>query len=381
MGFEFVASPRHTLGVEIEMSIVDRDDGHLVCAASEIIEAMVGMGEDGVRGEHPKVKNELFESTIELITGICETAADAHADLSATVAEVRPHLDRRGLALMGSGVHPFTAPEELERTQGERYASLVERIQWPARRLMITGVHFHVGVPSGDAAIAVVNGLTMFLPHLVALSASSPYWLGEDTGLASTRTKIFEAMPSTGLPPRLEGWAEFEQFGAAMIKAGTIETIREVWWDVRPHPNYGTVELRMCDGISTLKETVALAAFAQCAVAYLVARHTAGHPVVREPDWVLRENKWRAARYGLEAKLMDGQGQVRGIVDEVNAWREEFAPFAKSLGCERELASIDEIFKRGASYQRQRAMVASGASLSEVVRAMISEFGSDRIGG
>ena len=207
---------------------------------------------------------------------MCATPAEAHADLAATVAELQPILRRRHLALIGTGVHPFSSWNRLRLTEDDRYARLVDKIQWPARRMMIHGVHFHVGVPSGDHAIAVTNALTNLLPHFVALSASSPYWFGDDTGLASMRTKVFESMPSASLPPELTDWADFERLVEILVRAGTIETVKELWWDIRPSPGWGTVELRMCDGMATLTELCALAALAQAAVAYLCQRIDAG---------------------------------------------------------------------------------------------------------
>ena len=197
----FTSSPAHTLGVEIEMGLVHDETDELECAAPEVL-AEAGAGYPG--GAHPRIHQELFQSTLELITGVCATPAEAHADLAATVAELQPILRRRHLALIGTGVHPFSSWNRLRLTEDDRYARLVDKIQWPARRMMIHGVHFHVGVPSGDHAIAVTNALTNLLPHFVALSASSPYWFGDDTGLASMRTKVFESMPSASLPPELD---------------------------------------------------------------------------------------------------------------------------------------------------------------------------------
>ena len=183
--------------------------------------------------------------------------------------------------------------------------------------MMIHGVHFHVGVPTGDHAIAVTNALTSLLPHFVALSASSPYWFGDDTGLASMRTKVFESMPSASLPPRLADWADFEELVDVLVRAGTIETVKDLWWDIRPSPGWGTVELRMCDGMATLTELCAVAALAQAAVAYLCEGIDAGRTFDREPDWVLQENKWRAARYGIDATLVHGDGSVSRLAEDV----------------------------------------------------------------
>jgi carboxylate-amine ligase len=378
MPIPFHGSDAHTLGVEIELGLVHDGTDELECAAPEVLaEVTAGLPDGG----HPRIHHELFQSTLELVTGVCRTSAEAHADLTATVAELSPVLRRRHLALIGTGVHPFSSWSSLRLTEDERYARLVERIQWPARRLMIHGVHFHVGVPSGDHAIAVTNALTGLLPHLVALSASSPYWFGEDTGLASMRTKVFESMPSASLPPELADWADFERLAAILVRAGTIETVKELWWDIRPSPGWGTVELRMCDGMATLTELAALAALAQAVVAHLCSRIDAGEVLAREPDWVLRENKWRAARYGVDATLVHGDGSVTSLAEEVAQWVERVRPQARALGSQDDLARVLDILARAPSYQRQRDVVASGGTLRDVVELLRREFANDRVGG
>jgi carboxylate-amine ligase len=266
-------------------------------------------------------------------------------------------------------------------TEDERYTRLVERIQWPARRMMIHGVHFHVGVPSGDHAVAVTNALTTLLPHFVALSASSPYWFGEDTGLASMRTKVFESMPSASLPPRLADWADFERLAAVLARAGTIETVKDLWWDIRPSPGWGTVELRMCDGMATLTELSAVAALAQAAVAHLCAQIDAGQSFDREPDWVLQENKWRAARYGIDAALVHGDGSVSQLAQDVRTWVSLVRPQAVALGTEADLDRVLDILDLQPSYVRQRAVVAKGGNLRDVVELLRREFAHDRVGG
>lgn len=378
MSIPFHGSPAHTLGIEIEMGIVHDQTDELECAAPAVL-AEVSAGHPD--GAHPRIHRELFQSTLELITGVCDTPAAAHADLAATVAELSPILRRNHLALIGTGVHPFSSWNDLRLTEDERYARLVNKIQWPARRMMIHGVHFHVGVPSGDHAIAVTNALTGLLPHFVALSASSPFWFGDDTGLASMRTKVFESMPSASLPPELADWADFERLAAILVRAGTIETVKELWWDIRPSPTWGTVELRMCDGMATLTELCALAALAQAVVAHLCERFDAGEVLPREPDWALRENKWRAARYGIDATLVHGDGSVTSLADEVHEWVARVRPHAQALGSEADLAGVPAILDHAPSYVRQRAVLESGGDLRDVVELLRREFANDRVGG
>lgn len=375
MPVAFHPSPRASLGIEVELALVDPDDGGLVCLAPQILEEMAAPFESG---EHPKIKKELFQCTIEVITGVCQTVAQAKADLAESMRELNAVAERRGAAFIGAGLHPFTPWHELTRSEGERYERLADRIAWPVRRLTTHGVHVHVGVRSGDKAIATVNSLTGYLPIFLALSASSPYWNGRDTGLASTRTKIFEAMPTTGLPPQLRNWDEFNVFLDTMITSGTIETVREVWWDIRPHPTYGTVELRMCDAMPTLWETAAMAALAQCLVKSFDETMDRGDtpPVPRE--WVRRENKWRAARWGIDADLVvDDSGHTRPIRDITRDLVVELAPIAEELGCSTELADLLVIADRGPSYVRQRRLIEQGADLGQVVAAMRDEMRHD----
>ncbi|TEX51408.1 MAG: glutamate--cysteine ligase [Actinomycetales bacterium mxb001] len=372
MPVDFHPSSRASLGVEVELALVDVESGALVCLAPEVLEEISAPFETG---EHPKIKKELFQCTIEVITGVCQTVAQAKADLTESMRELQGVVERRGAGFIGAGLHPFTPWHELSRSEGERYERLVDRIGWPVRRLTTHGVHVHVGVRSGDKAIATVNSLTGYLPIFLALSASSPYWNGRDTQLASTRTKIFEAMPTTGLPPQLRDWNEFNVFLDTMITSGTIETVREVWWDIRPHPTYGTVELRMCDAMPTLWETVAMAALAQCLVQSFDEMMDRGEtpPVPRE--WIRRENKWRAARWGIDAELVvDDAGHTRSVRDLTRDIVVELAPVAERLGCSTELADLLVIADRGPSYVRQRRLVDQGAELPEVVMSMRQEM-------
>lgn len=374
MTLEFNPSPVRSLGVEIELGIVDRASGELVPASNDVIAALTARH---IEDEHPKAKHELFLSTIEIITGVCDTVGEARADLTATVAEVQEELDRRGLALMGGGVHPFADPKTLVRSDSERYEKLVERIRWPAQRLQIHGTHFHVGVASAEKSIQIMNHLIHYLPHFIALSAASPFWERQDTGLASVRTKIFESMPTAGLPSYFKDWQAYEIFIDAMIRSKSIGTVREIWWDMRPHAMFGTIEFRMCDGIATLRETAGLAALAQCLVEYLNLAVDEGRPAVDQVGWVVRENKWRAARWGLDAELVGVDGSTRAIRADIEELVAELQPTARALGCVTELDYLLDILRLGASYERQRAVIESGGSWQDVVSLLVAEFEED----
>ncbi|MET0158563.1 MAG: glutamate--cysteine ligase [Acidimicrobiales bacterium] len=376
MHIEFNGSPAPTLGVEVELELVDHETGELVSAAADILSEL---GQGHPEGEHPKAKHELFECTIEIITGICDTVAEARADLSATLAEVREAADRRGIDLLCSGTHPFSNWGDQKVSDDPRYHLLLEQMGWTAQRLQIFGVHYHVGVRHGERVLAIGNGLAGYIPHLLALSASSPYWESRDTGLASSRSKVFEALPTAGLPHSLKDWAEFERFMQTLISAGALSTIREVWWDIRPHPDFGTIELRMCDGLPTLREVAALAALSQCLVTWLDQRAEAGEELQPPSDWVLRQNKWRAARYGIEADLIvDLEGGTRPLPEAVTELVTALRPVAVTLGCADELEGVLTILDEGPSYVRQRTLLQNGGDLRGVVNQLVDDMADPR---
>jgi len=376
---QFNASERSSLGVEVELEIVDRRTRELASAATDILTEL-GAGHPG--GEHPKAKHELFECTVEIITGICTTVAEAREDLQITLDEVTAAADRRGLSLLCSGTHPTSDWQDQRISPDPRYARLVEEMQWLARRMQIFGVHFHVGVRSAEKSIAIANALTAYIPHFLALSASSPYWHGRDTGLASSRSKVFENLPTAGLPYRMENWKEFEEFMDTLVTAHAITSIREVWWDIRPHPDFGTVELRICDGIPNLAEVAGLAAMAQSLVEWLDSRIDRGETLPVPREWVVRVNKWRAARHGVDADIIgDDHGTQVPLRRAVRALVEELSPVAARLGCLDELTSNLATLELGPSYLRQRAVVAAGGSLADIVDSLVEEMVIGRPGG
>ncbi|HEY2985474.1 MAG TPA: glutamate--cysteine ligase [Jatrophihabitantaceae bacterium] len=370
MHIDFTSSRRASLGVEWELELVDLETRQLASASDDVL-AAISPG-----GEHPKAKHELLQSCVEVITGICQTVAQAREDLAHTVAEVTKAADERNLGVMCSGTHPITDWATQRITDNARYAMLVERNQWMARQLQIFGVHVHVGVRAPDKAMPIVNGLLSYLPHFLALSASSPYWIGSDTGLASYRSKVFEALPTAGLPYQLSGWPAFEKYMEALISSHAIESVREVWWDIRPHPGFGTVELRICDGLPTLDEIVCVAALAQCLVERFDRQLDHGYTLPEPRPWLVRENKWRAARYGLDAEIViDNTGSLQPVTEAIIDLVDDLLPIARRLDCERELESIPRLIQRGASYQRQRAVAAANnGDLAAVVDSLIAEM-------
>jgi carboxylate-amine ligase len=366
VNFVFNGSQRPTLGVEIEVQVVD-ESGALTTdtAASKILEQL----------DSKWFKHELLECTIEIITDVCGTVGEARRDIEPKVQKVIDVADEVGYRILCTGTHPFSAWADQTVSPDPRYHRLIENCQWTARRLLIFGVHTHVGVGSGEEAIAVSNSLATYIPHFLALSSSSPFWQGRDTGLASTRSKVFESLPTAGLPYLLENWGDFQRFMRTLIGAGTISSIREVWWDIRPHPSFGTLELRICDGMPTMFELTALVALSQALVVWLGERYSVGLELPQHRAWTIRENKWRAARYGLDAQIIrDEDGNLLSLRRSIGDLVEKLEPTAERLGCLDELHNVNEIMARGTSASRQREVYQRTGDLSAVVDSLVEEM-------
>jgi carboxylate-amine ligase len=372
MEIEYGTSARSTIGLEWEIACVDHTSGELTAAAPEVLRQL-GDGGDGF----PQVTHELLTNTVEMVSGPHSLVKDAVADLDTMLAKTRAITDGLGVDLMCAGTHPFSQWFQQEITpNSDRYETLIDRTQWWGRQLMIWGVHMHIGIEDREKAMPILNGLLTYYPHFQALSASSPYWVGEDTGYASNRAMMFQQLPTAGLPPQLGGWANFEQVVDDLAHVGIIDSYADLRWDVRPSPKWGTVELRFCDGLPTLTEIAALGALAQCIVEDLSTKLDNGQPLEQLQPWFVRENKWRAARYGMDAIIIqNAAGDEAHVRDDTIALVERLAPVAERLGCSAELAGIHSILDAGASYQRQRAVaVANGGSLKAVVGSLVSEL-------
>jgi glutamate---cysteine ligase / carboxylate-amine ligase len=368
-----------TLGVEWELQLIDEASKLLRQDAREVISELRGLGAAGAR---PKIHDELMQSTVEVVTGVCSTVSEALADLAATIAQLQRITDMRGTMLACAGTHPVSDWRDAKMAPIQRYAELVEQMQWLARRIQTFGVHVHVGLRDGSKAIPIVNALAAYLPHFLALTASSPFWGGHDTGLASSRAIIFGELPTAGPPHLLADWSEFEEYMDTLLRAGTIRSIKEVWWDVRPHPDFGTVEIRMFDGLPTLHEVGMVAALSQSLVQLFDTQLDRGYRLPSQPSWVVRDNKWRATRYGLDAIVItDAAGSTAPLRDELYELFRMLQPVAERLGCASELQVVNEVLERGASYERQRAVMAAGGRLTNVVDALVTEFAEDRFVG
>ena len=374
MGVEFRGSPRPTLGVEWEFALVDKATRDLTNTASDLLDLVAKRSEGG--SENPRVHEELLRNTVEVVTGVCDSVDEAMADLCGTLSLVRTSADELGVDLYSAGTHPFAEWTKQQLTPGLRYEELIQRTQWWGRQMLIWGVHVHVGVRNGDRVLPVISSLLNQFPHLQALSASSPIWAGTDTGYASNRAMMFQQLPTAGLPFQFEHWHEFESFVDDQKKTGVIDHMNELRWDIRPSPHLGTVEVRVCDGVSNLKELRALVALTHCLVVDLESRLENGETLPTLPPWHAQENKWRAARYGLDAEIiLDAAGNERLVTDDLNDLLERLAPVAVRLDCAADLASVEDIARRGASYERQRRVAAaSGGDLVAVVDSVVREL-------
>lgn len=353
--------------MEWEFALVDAETRDLSNEATAVIAEI---------GENPRVHKELLRNTVEVVSGVCGSAGEAIEDLRTTLGPARRIVHARGMELFCAGTHPFAQWSTQKLTDAPRYAELIKRTQWWGRQMLIWGVHVHVGVSSANKVMPIISALLNYYPHLLALSASSPWWGGEDTGYASNRAMMFQQLPTAGLPFQFQTWSEFEGFVYDQKKTGIILHINEIRWDIRPSPHLGTIELRICDGVSNLRELGALVALMHCLVVDLDRRLDAGETLPTMPPWHVQENKWRAARYGLDAVIiLDAESNERLVTDDLDDVLTRLEPVARSLSCADELAAVAEIPRVGASYQRQRRVAEEhDGDLRAVVDALIAEL-------
>jgi carboxylate-amine ligase len=316
-----------------------------------------------------RVHQELMTSVLEAATGVHQRVGEAIDEVREIRRTLRDAAGEHDVLIASAGTHPFSRWEHQEISEAPRYQRLVEGLQWVAKRVAIFGLHVHVGIDDADRAVRVATQLRNWLPELLALSANSPYWHGRDTGLASTRSQIFDTMPHSGLPPRLESFAEFEQLVERGTAAGFFPEYTHLWWDVRPHPKLGTIELRICDAQTRVESVAAIAALIQSLVATLAER-----PVPVQPRLLIAENKWRAVRHGLEADLFDLE-RDRSVpaADAVRELVDRAAPAAARLGCEAELAAVERLLERGTGAEEQRQVSEEQGGLVGVARWVAEE--------
>lgn len=355
----------YTLGVEEEYMLLDPESFDLVQHIDTVLAAMHGHELEA------SINPELMQSTVEIATPVCRTAGDVEAALRALRTAVSSVAHDKGLRLGSAGTHPFSLFERQRITARDRYQSLVDQLQYIARRELIFGMHVHVAVDDPEKAIQVVNGLLNDIAGLLALSASSPFWRGEPTGLASNRQMVFAAFPRSGPPPRFRDYADYAEVVGQLERTGCIADYTHIWWDVRLHPRLGTVEVRICDAVTRLEDAVALAAYVQALVKQYSERYDQELEIPSYHRILTTENKWLAARYGLEAPVMDlatGRRNRVPLAQLIRRTVRELVPHAQELGSERELEGIEDILKRGNGADRQRRVFNANRDIVEVVR-------------
>src|SRR5919197_6709795 len=357
--------PSYTLGVEEELMIVDAQSMELVSAIEEMIEAVPHETEGDV-------KPELMQSVLEISTQVCRNAAEAAGQLEELRRRVRETAESQGLTIASAATHPFAKWEEQRIVDRPRYLEVVDALRFVARQELLFGLHVHVGIDEPEKAIHVANGMRVPLPILLALSANSPFWRGVPTGLMSTRTPIFKTFPRVGVPPRYESWADYQGRVEFMVESGAVEDYSYLWWDVRPHPRLGTVEIRVCDAQTRLEHTIAIASLVQAMCKELCEHYDAGYELGTYPQEILDENKGLAARYGMEGELVDlpQSSRVRAV-DLARRLVERLGPHARDLGGERELEGIEDMIERGTGAQRQLAVWRADRDLRSLVRKLV----------
>jgi glutamate---cysteine ligase / carboxylate-amine ligase len=366
----FGKSDPYTLGVEEEYMLLDGESFDLVQHIDTVLAAVAGHELEA------RINAELMQSVLEIATPVCHTAADVAEQLRRLRSYVCEVARDRNMRVGSAGTHPFSLFERQRITAKDRYRALVDQLQYIARRELIFGMHVHVAVDDPEKAIQVVNGLIGHLAELVALSASSPFWRGEATGLRSSRHMVFAAFPRSGPPPRFRDYAEYAEVVGQLERTGCIADYTHIWWDIRLHPRLGTIEIRICDAVTRLDDVVAITAFCQALVRHYCERFDAGEEIPSFHRILTTENKWLAARYGLDAPVMDLHTGKRNRIPVSHAVRRTLRlvePHARELGSEAELEGIETILRRGSSADAQLRVFNANRDIVEVVREIATQ--------
>jgi carboxylate-amine ligase len=356
-----------TLGIEEEFAIVDPETRELRSHIQEILEGGKVLLKE-------QIKPEMHQSVVELGTEICSSITHAREHVIELRSKLASLADKAGLRIASAGTHPFSHWRDQLITEGERYKEIVKDMQQLARANLIFGLHVHVGIPNRESAIHVMNQARYFLPHLYSLSVNSPFWVGQDTGLKGYRLKVFERFPRTGIPDAFESLSEYEDFCKLLVKTGCIDNPKKIWWDIRLHPFFDTLEMRVCDAQSRVDDTLALAALVQAVIAklYKLLRHNTTFRVYRRR--LLDENRWRASRYGIEGKLIDfgreTEVETRSLLNEL---LEFVSTEVDELGSKREMEHIGRIMREGTGADRQLEVFHRTNDLKAVVDHIVAE--------
>ncbi|OFN14084.1 MULTISPECIES: glutamate--cysteine ligase [unclassified Corynebacterium] len=365
----FARSPEPTLGVEWEVALVDPVTWDLVPRGAELI--------DVVRASHPSVhlEKEFLQNTVELVTGVCRTVPEAMGDLRASLSAVREAADSMDVRLWASGGHPFTDFRKNPVSAKESYSEIINRTQYWGQQMLLWGTHVHVGISHEERVWPIINALMTKYPHLLAISACSPGWEGLDTGYASNRTMLYQQLPTAGMPYQFENWEQWKSYMRDQAISGVINHTGSMHFDVRPASKWGTVEVRISDAASNLRELSAIVALTHCLVVHYDRMIDAGEKLPTLQPWHVAENKWRGARYGMDALVITSrETDERWIKDELADLLVELAPLSEELGCARELQLVQEIIDSGAGYERQRRLYEETGSWQKVVKATADEM-------
>lgn len=364
----FGKSSLYSLGVEEEFQILNGESFELVSRIDEILPAFEG-------GEvEERVKPELLQSVVEVATAIQGTVGEAMEDLGDMRRRLRDVAAEKNARIASAGTHAFSRYEHQDVTDRPRYTDMIETMRWIAQRELIFGLHVHVGVDTPDKAVACANALRTYLPELLALSVNSPFWLGRPTGLASTRIKVFEAFPRSGLPPAFSSYEEFELLIDRGVRTNCFEDYTYIWWDVRPHPKLGTIEMRICDAQTRLDSVAVLVALTQALVATFAGAFERGEQLPVEPVTLVNENKWRATRWGLAADLVDFEHDTeRSAREALLALADRCEPAARELGCLEQLALVEAVLERGSGADEQLRLYHETESLLAVAQWLCAE--------
>lgn len=355
-----------TLGVEVELQLIDSENFNLCSRAEEVLNSVSHL---------EKIKPEFYLSTIEANTSKCKTVQDVEEDLYSTLLDLQRITKKLGILLASTGSHPFSRYADWVISPTARYQDLIDRNQWLTRRMSVYGLHVHLGMSSGEECIRFNNFFMYFLPHLLALSSSSPFWQGIDTGLASCRPTTYEALPTAGQPYHVRSWQDFENLYKTLRLCGSIKSLKDLWWDMRPSPGFGTLEIRVCDGTATLAETVALVALIHTLAHWFADNGSWLESVAYPPYWLSRENKWRAIRHGLDAELvMNTEGKTKLMREDLKEWFEKLKPYMEQLKYQTYFATLQTIMDSGTSSERQRKVYANNHCFKEVVKHNVSEL-------
>ncbi|MBK4161713.1 glutamate--cysteine ligase [Corynebacterium macginleyi] len=365
----FARSPEPTLGVEWEVALVDRDSRDLVPRGAELIDLATAAYPD------IHVEKEFLQNTVELVTGICTTVPEAIAELETSLAAVEEAAAKLGIDVWASGGHPFTDFRENPLSDKPSYQEIISRTQYWGKQMLLWGTHVHVGISHEERVWPIINALMAKYPHLLAISACSPGWQGIDTGYASNRTMLYQQLPTAGMPYQFATWGQWQSYIRDQAISGVINHTGSMHFDIRPAAKWGTVEVRVSDAASNLRELSAVVALTHCLVVHYDRMIDAGEELPVLQPWHVAENKWRGSRYGMDALVITSRETDEAWVkDELAQMVEELTPLARELGCAKELAVVHEIIDSGAGYERQRRLFQETGSWRDVVEQTCREL-------